>query len=967
MKSLLALFSILLVVAKVESVAQSCQTAKGVLMVKFKSGNALRTETLTRALKSISDEAQLTPVWTSAHQHAFEKNAARNAPKQLETTSLESLSRIYTLTFPEHLDESLLATRLRKLDLLEWVEPKYIRTTHLVPNDPLIGTSFSSQNYLYYHQLFQAWDISQGSPDVIIAIIDSGVDYLHPDLANKMWINTGEIPNNALDDDGNGFIDDEIGWDFWQSGTIANPVQDHDPRGDVFVHGTHIAGIATAETNNGIGIAGVGYNCRYMNLKAGGTQEDPTAIGFGFEAMLYAVANGASVINCSWGANSFSSFENEVVNFATAQGVVVIASAGNNGGTNAETDLIYPASYQNVLSVGSVNHFGGFVNQRSPFSSYGTALDVLTAGNSVLGTVFEGEYALLTGTSMSAPIAAGVAGLLKSLRPSWSAARIRTQLRATAEPIDALNPANANFLGRGRLNAFQALTRTTPGLEVVQYNYENTTQSLLVTIVNHNAPTSNSISFELQSLNGGASITNPFQTSQRLNTNDTVRLTFRLTIRTPDPSPHLLRLSFNDAVTGYNDFSVFRISNSSWKFLSSVSTRARAMSLASDGAIWIVGESGRIFRSTNDGISFEQTTVPTSENLDAISALDSLTAIVGEGESATSGRIAARLFKTNDGGKSWSVVYQGDLGAWWNAIAMTNRDTGYAVSDAPQNRSRFLIVKTTNGGETWNELPNAPLTNGDFGWTRSMDFVNSLVGFFGGASNGNLYFTTDGGASWQTKSTGGGYVGGIFFRDQENGIRVSSNLPYLQRFSEGIWRNIESLNAPLETATGIRNTNRFWVAGNQSTWNSIDGGQTFRQESILIEGEDKLIQLLARVEKQNARAFALTQGGQLFQQLTELENGRPVSSEQSILELSQNYPNPFNPITTIEYRVFEAGFVSLKIYDILGREVATLVNGLQEPESYRVNFNASGLASGVYFYRLQIGRVSSTKKMIVVR
>ncbi len=967
MKFFLALSWILLIEITATGLAQSRQVAKSVLMVKFKSSNALRTETPTRLLKSISEEIQLSPIWTAAHLHALEKTAARNAPNQIESKSLQSISRIYTLTFPEHLDESLIASRLQKLDLFEWVEPKYIHTFHVVPNDPLIGTSFSSQNYLDYHRLFQAWDISQGNRDVIIAIIDSGVDYLHPDLANKMWINTGEIPNNNLDDDGNGFIDDVMGWDFWQDGTVANPVQDNDPRGDFFVHGTHVAGIATAETNNGIGIAGMGYNCRYMNLKAGGTQAEPTAVGFGFEAMLYAVANGASVVNCSWGASGFSSFENEVVNFATAQGVVVIASAGNNGGTTAETDLIYPASYQNVLSVGSVNHFGGLINQRSSFSSYGIALDVLTAGNGILSTVFQNEYGLLTGTSMSAPIAAGVAGLLKSLRPNWSAARIRTQLRATAEPIDALIPANANLLGKGRLNAFQALTRTTPGLEVVQYDYESLTQSLVVTLVNHNAPTSSTISFELQSLNGGVTITNPFQSSPRLNTNDTLRLVFRLTIRTPDSSPRLLKLSFSDAVTGYNDFSGLRISNSTWEFLSSVSMRARAMSLASDKTLWLVGESGSVFRSTDDGTSFQQCVTPTGQNLDAVSAIDSVTAIVGEGESSTSGAIAARLFKTVDGGKSWSVVYQGDLGAWWNGIAMTNRDTGYAISDAPQNRTRFLIVKTTDGGNTWNELPNAPLTNGDFGWTRSINFVNSLVGFFGGAINGNLYATSDGGTSWRKESTGGGYVGAIFFRDEQNGVRASNNPPYLQRFSEGMWRDVSTINAPLETATGIRETARVWVGGNQQVWNSTDGGTTFREETLPIEGEDKLIQLLATKEGRNARALALTQGGQLYEQLTDLQSGKPVSSEPQILELSQNYPNPFNPITTIEYRVLEAGFVSLKVYDVLGREVATLVSGFQEIEAYRVDFNASRLASGVYFYRLQIGRASATKKMIVVK
>lgn len=947
--------------------SQSPKPIKGALMAKFKTTDALRGQTPTRILKSISDDIQLAPVWTEGHQRAFQKVAARNAPNQVETQSLESISRICAISVPEHLDESLVVNRLRKLGAVEWIEPKYEREFHIVPNDPLIGATFSSQNYLDYHRLFQAWDVSQGSQDVIIAIIDSGVDYLHPDLANKMWINAGEIPNNNIDDDGNGFIDDVIGWDFWQDGAIQNPVQDNDPRGDFFVHGTHVAGVATAETNNAIGIAGVGYNCRYMNLKAGGTAAQPTAIGFGYEAMLYAVANGADVVNCSWGGEGFSSFENEVVNFATAQGVVVIASAGNSGGTTAETDPVFPAAYQNALSVGSVNHFGGLVNQRSSFSNYGATLDVLTAGNGILSAVFDGQYGLLSGTSMSAPIASGVAGLLKALRPNWSAARIRSQLRATADPLDALNPANANLLGRGRLNALQALTRTTPGLQVTRYDYEAATQSLRVTLVNHNAPTSNSLSFELQPFIGGANISNPFQSASRLNTGDTLRLTFRVSIPTTDPSPRTLRLSFTDATSGYNDFALLRISNSSWRFLASISGRARAMSLAFDKTIWIAGESGAVFRLLDGGNRIERCFSPTVQNLDAISAVDSLTAIVGEGESATSGAIAPRLFKTIDGGQSWSVVYQADLGAWWNGVAMTNRNTGYAASDAPQNSPRFLVVKTTDGGNTWNALPNAPFANGDFGWTRSIYFVNELVGFFGGGSNGNVYSTFDGGNTWERKTTGGGYVGGIFFRDEENGIRVSNNPPYVSEFANGAWRASSSVNAALDAATGIRFAPRAWVAGNQRIWNSTDGGRTFREEALLIDGDDKLIQLLATVEGRNARAFALTEGGQLFTQLTDLESGKPVSSEPQILELSQNYPNPFNPITTIEYRVLEAGFVSLKVYDVLGREVATLVSGFQEPEAYRVDFNASRLASGVYFYRLQIGRASATKKMIVVR
>ncbi len=298
----------------------------------------------------------------------------------------------------------------------------------------------------------EAWDITTGSHDVVVAVIDTGVDYTHPDLAANMWTNTGEIAGNNADDDGNGYIDDVHGYDF------ANG--DGDPMDDHF-HGTHCAGTIAAVGDNGIGVAGVAWHAQIMALKfltAGGSGTLTDAI----EAVDYATANGAHLTSNSWGGSGFSQLLHDSI---AANARPFIAAAGNSSQDN-DANGHYPSSYEcdNVIAVAASDRNDAL----SEFSCYGaTSVDLAAPGTDIYSTypTYEtdaiadrGEntyYETISGTSMATPHVAGACVLLMSEFQDWNAAQLRQFLMATVDPIASLDGVVASG---GRLNVHNALT-----------------------------------------------------------------------------------------------------------------------------------------------------------------------------------------------------------------------------------------------------------------------------------------------------------------------------------------------------------------------------------------------------------------------------------------------------------------------------------------------------------------------------
>lgn len=338
-------------------------------------------------------------------------------------------------------DLAVASARLEAQAGVEWAEPNYIFQLDFVPNDPFYTTQAP---YLNRISMSQAWDLAVGRPEIVVAVLDTGIDLAHPDLAAAIWVNPGEIPDNGVDDDGNGFVDDVYGWDFADNDNL--PDDDHG-------HGTHVAGIAAAALNNGIGIAGVagGVTIMPVDVFQGGigTYEDL------IRAIIYAADNGAHVINMSLGASSYSRGEEMAVDYAWSRGVVVVAAAGNT----ARESYHYPAAHANVIAVAATTAD----DYLASFSTRGDFVDVAAPGLRVYSTFRGGGYVFMSGTSMASPHVAGLAALILSRNPGLPPAQVRQLIEAT---VTDLGPTGRDiYFGHGRINAYLALTKTTPAAD----------------------------------------------------------------------------------------------------------------------------------------------------------------------------------------------------------------------------------------------------------------------------------------------------------------------------------------------------------------------------------------------------------------------------------------------------------------------------------------------------------------------
>ncbi|MBK8824489.1 MAG: S8 family serine peptidase [Anaerolineales bacterium] len=336
----------------------------------------------------------------------------------------------------------------------EYVPSSIYSTTPLTINDPL----YAEQWGLTKINIEGGWSSTVGSPTVSIAIVDSGIDLTHVDLAGNLWINPGEIANNGLDDDSNGFIDDVNGWNF-----VSGNKDIADDNG----HGTLVTGVAAAVGGNAQGIVGACPQCSIMTVKvmqASGTANySDVAAG-----ILYAAQKGAKVINLSLGGYANSNIlKNAIDTAANTYGAVIVAGAGNDNLTTA----FYPAAYDNVLAVAGTQND----DTKAATSNYASWVDVSAPGAVIKTTALGGGWVDQSGTSFAAPFASGLAGLLRTLHPDWGQATIRSQIVHTADNINGVNPTYIGMLGSGRINAGGAMQTPHPVLRVAEYSVNGLT------------------------------------------------------------------------------------------------------------------------------------------------------------------------------------------------------------------------------------------------------------------------------------------------------------------------------------------------------------------------------------------------------------------------------------------------------------------------------------------------------------
>ena len=334
---------------------------------------------------------------------------------------------------------------LGRLPGVLYAEPNLFVHPIAIPNDP----SFSSQWGMHNTgqtggtpdadiDAPEAWDVFTGDPETVVAVVDSGVNYLHPDLAANAWINTGEIAGTGVDDDSNGYVDDVRGWDFWNN--------DPDPMDD-YGHGSYCAGIIGAVGNNGIGISGLNWRCKIMPVKFISSGGGATLDG-ALAAIEYAILNGAKISNHSW-ISLYAQALQDMVDAAQAAGHLLVAGSGNFGTDNDITPY-YPASCENanVIAVGGVD------SSDNPHGNYGVRSVDLVAPSVNVYSCWTSGYRFATGTSAAAPHVAGAATLLLGREPTLTYAQLRQAILRNTRKVPQLKGRVATG---GELNVGRAI------------------------------------------------------------------------------------------------------------------------------------------------------------------------------------------------------------------------------------------------------------------------------------------------------------------------------------------------------------------------------------------------------------------------------------------------------------------------------------------------------------------------------
>ncbi|MCX6175099.1 MAG: S8 family peptidase [Ignavibacteriales bacterium] len=903
------------------------------LVVKFKKNFSVSPQTLNKSTQnfSVQNFTQLFP------------------PQSKLNKGEESLSRIYLLKYDSPESPVELAAKISKQSNVEWAEPKYIQTIAYSPNDSLFV--LNQQKNLERIHAKEAWDITKGDTTVVIGIVDTGVDWTHPDLLANVWYDNGRF----------------VGYDLGGS----NGIPDNDPSEDVSsqnrYHGTHVAGIACAVTNNQKGIASIGFNCSFIPVKASrGDMRDANGypyIYYGYEGIKYAADNKARVINCSWGGFDYSNLGQEVINYAISKGALVVAAAGNDG----ELTDFYPASFNGVLSVGWSETDSDVI---SFAANYGRTVDVFAPGTSILSTwahklPTDSLYFRISGSSMSSPLVAGLAGLVFSIHRNYTALQVAEQIRVTSDNIEQSNNANLKYLlGRGRVNAFRAVTDTNAtsiratnikfidegngngilesgenvSIEITFKNYLKTVSNVNVQLVNID----NDSSIDLLEYNFDTGLIGIPVDSVKNSSNK-----FKFSIHSNAPLNHdlhlLLKYFINETEIDFQWISA-RINPT----YDTHNVGKITMSITSKGALGF-----NDFPNNLEGSGFKYNG---GDNLlyegafmygtDSNKVMD--VARVLQNQDTDFLTVTPVKMILNDGTTQHSVTVFNDDGAVANKLGIETKFHAYTYANVPNDNFVLLIAEMIN--TTSQNISNL-YAGYFFDWDIPADIPTIDSTAYDFQDNFGYAFCTN-------KTLVSTIVGAALVSSNKYGYYPIDN-------------NAISGSVILTDVNGFSDAEK-WITLSSGIVNNKIGPTDI---SFVISGGDFII----RAHDTLKVGFAIAAGATL----SELRNAIKQSRAEYIIsalegdhqklptgfELFQNYPNPFNPNTVISWQIAVGAHVTLKVYDLLGREVATLVDDYKQPGIYNSQFSIRNfqLPSGVYFYQLSTGGNIQTKKMILLK
>ena len=885
------------------------------------------------------------------------------------------LSQLYAVHYSSPNDPFTISEELSQLPEVQYAEPWFIsrisKEGAFTPNDLLFGSQWGLSKI----NALGAWNTTEGDSTVVIAIVDNGVAWTHPDLAANIWVNPGETGFDALgrdkrfngiDDDGDGYVDDWHGWDFVGASYLDyNPLTtpgDNDPAPTTYnnegAHGTHVAGIAAAVTNNGIGIASLAHKCRILPVKIS-ADDNGQVILAGYQGIVYAATMGAKVINCSWGAPGGSQAEQDIIDFATQCGALVVAAAGND----ASDGFSSPASYRNVLSVASTDQS----DSRSTFSNYGDYVDVCAPGEFILSAVvFPNGYEYWSGTSMASPFAASLAALVRSIKPNFTALQAGEQVRVTCDNIDASNPAYAGRLGRGRINALRAVTEfSNPSVRLQSYVVNDfpggngngvpqpaETLNVVCQYRNYLSRTSAGAAVQLTTDSPYMTIikgTFPIASLGTLDSTTNASSPFRVFVKpnVPQSASVRLRLIFTDGAFTDVQYISFLVNPT----FATQNVNAIQLTLTNNGRLGFYDFPdnklgvGFIFNGVNH--LFEGGLIIGKSSTQIVDVVrNEISASSQDGDFISRNFYTLQtpgLVSDQDG----LTLFTDSAAAPANRIGLQVRMHSYAFSDPVD--SKYVIIQYDLTNTTTSVLTN--LYTGVF---LDWDLGTVTANYSKYDASRSLGYAYDG-------DPGGPrvYVG-IRALDSAASFRSMVNSTALDLTRAGKWDWIS--NGFLSSESGPADIHQAISSGPYT----LGPGVTRVVAFALVAGDSSLANIQQNADAAKARwqKMAIPVG---------IENDN--TANPLTYQLAQNYPNPFNPTTNFEFRIAKFELVTLKVFDVLGREISTLVNEMRPAGVYTIRWDASSLPSGVYFYRLRAGDASTssapgfveTKKMVFAK
>ncbi len=704
------------------------------------------------------------------------------------------IDRIYEVRYDSQDDPYNICSELMSNPDVEFACPVYIREQHdFTPNDSNVNLQYG----LTILNMFKAWGVTKGSDTVKIAIVDSGVDINHKDLAANIWTNPNEIAGNGVDDDKNGKIDDVHGWDFCATSSISdinsgNFREDNDPTNLVNTHGTSVAGCASATTDNNMGVAGIGFNCKIIPIKCGSSISGVSGIYNGYAGITYAAKLGAQVINCSWGGQGYSASEEAVINYAASKGACLIVSSGNDY-SNTDDTKFYPANFSNAFSIGSVTS----AKSASDFTNYGYSVGVFAPGSRIYTTDASNQYTTTDGTSFSSPYIAGIAALVKTIHPEWSPQQVYHQIRSTANKN--IQETNGSELFFGIADAYQAVTynsddqsKQVPGIGIVKSEFtdglaseliDNTARPYKITLKNYLAPANNCI-VTISSPDKGFVITNNSFTLENFDslTNKTITPTIALTADNPWFSGYMKLVVYYEA-DNYLDYEMIaipvNISNNKntytidYELPSSYLPEFYDAYAPSKDVCWYVGygplfgngynySGGFLKQTANNYIFYNEVS---SSPITAVHAFSASSAYL-----ASSSNYEKKVYYTENTGESWTEKDLSSFTTFINDIHFFENSIGVVIGD-PKNGT-WGIVRTIDAGTTWESISNPIVSLAAETSINTSSCWYEDKGAFG-TTKGRVVYTNNKGASWSTSTISGALeIHYIVFSTALNGMAV---------------------------------------------------------------------------------------------------------------------------------------------------------------------------------------------------